>query len=381
MTLQIVPVRGRRALARFIDVPWRIVAPRGYAGWIPPLRASVADALDPKNPFYEDAERELWIALRGGEPVGRIAAVHNRRHNEFHDDRVGFFGFFESVDDPEVARALLDTAEGWLKPRGLDVMRGPMNPSTNHECGLLVDGYDTHTSFMSTWNPPYYERLLEGAGMAKAKDLLAYLIRFDGSFALNERWQRMADRARERGRFTFREIDMKHFQRDVELVWDIYNGAWEKNWGFVPMSRAEFDHMAVQMKPLLVKEFVHFVEMGGQAVGVTLSIPDYNYAMKRVPSGRLLPAVARMLLSRTRIKAGRTLLLGVKREVRQHALYFALLDEGIKRAHRHGYESTEASWILEDNDPMLDLGRQGGLSPNKRWRIYDRPIAGAAPEP
>jgi GNAT superfamily N-acetyltransferase len=371
MTLQILPARG---LGRFIDVPWKIVAPQGFPGWIPPLRASVDDALTLKNPFYRTADRELWIAYRNGKPVGRIAAIHNRAHNEYWNDKVGFFGFFECVDDPEVARALLDTAEGWLRARGLDVMRGPMNPSTNHECGLLVEGYDTHTSFMTTWNPPYYERLLEDAGMKKEKDLLSYLLLFDEGFGLNERWQRMADLVRERRSYTFREIDLKNFKRDVELVWDVYNGAWERNWGFFPMSREEFDHMAVQMKPLLVKEFVHFVEVNGETAGITLSIPDYNYAMKRSPSGRLIPSVARILWNRTRIKAGRTLLLGVKREYRHHSIYFVLLDEAIERARKYGYRSTEASWILEDNDSMLDIGRQGGLTPNKRWRIYDRAI-------
>lgn len=373
MALEIVPVRGRRALGRFIGLPWKLIDRRAYPRWIPPLRASVADDLDAKgNPFYRKAERELFVALRDGRPVGRIAAIHNRRHNEHHHDRVGFFGFFECADDPAAAAALLDAAAGWLRARGLDTLRGPTSPSINHECGLLVDGFDTTSTFLTAWNPPYYASLLEGAGLTKAKDLLGFWI--PRGFALSEAWRRGLERARERAGFTFRLLDRKRFDRDADAVWEVYNAAWEKNWGFVPMSHEEFLHTAGFLKLLLVDEFVHFAEAGGETVGITVSIPDYNRTLARVPGGRLLFALPLLLWDRTRLRRGRTLMMGVKARYRSHSVAFVLFEESIRRAHAYGMEGIEASWILEDNKPMIAFLEQGGLKAYKRWRIYDREI-------
>ena len=375
MSVEVVPVRGRRAFSRFIGLPWRLLDRRAYPQWVPPLRASVIDNLDRKgNPFYQEADRELFLALDRGRVVGRIAAIENRWHNAFHQDRVGFFGFFESVDDPAVAAALLDAASRWLSARGLDSMRGPVSPSMNHECGLLVDGFESHTAFMTTWNPPYYQRLLEGAGLIKAKDLLGFWIPFDGSFQLPDRWVRLADRARRRADVTFRLVDRSNYQRDADLAWDVYNGAWKKNWGFVPMSHAEFKHMSDMLKLLLLDEFVHFVQVAGEPVGLAISLPDYNLTLKRVPGGRLPFALPMLLWDRSRIRHGRAMMLGVKDGFRMRGIYPLLIDEAIRRAHAYGVVGTEASWILEDNKRMLVFLEDGGLQPHKRWRIYQRAI-------
>lgn len=378
MAIEVVPVRGRRALARFIGLPWKLVDRKAWPAWVPPLRASVADNLSLKNPFYRDADRELFLAYRDGELVGRIAAIENRAHNRYWNDRIGFFGFFESVNDPAVARAQLDAAEAWLAARGLDTMRGPMSPSTNAECGLLVEGHDVHPSFMETWNPPYYDRLMSAAGMTKAKDLLGFWI--PATFQMSERWRHAIDRARERAGFRFRVLDAKRFARDAAYVWDVYNAAWEKNWGFVPMSRAEFDHLAAQLKPLLVPELAHFAEVDGEPVGITLTMPDYNVTMKRIPSGRLLPTgLFKLLRDRTRLRRGRIMMLGVKERYRSRMVYLVLLDEMLKRGRAYGGEGADASWILEDNEPMLAFLDQSGIEQTKRWRIYDRGIgAGGA---
>ena len=375
MSVEVVAVRGRRAFSRFIGLPWRLIDRRKYPQWVPPLRASVVDNLDQKgNPFYREADRELFLAWDRGRVVGRIAAIENRRHNAFHEDRVGFFGFFESIDDPEVAGALLNAALSWLAARGLDCMRGPVSPSTNHECGLLVDGFESHTAFMTTWNPPYYERLLESAGLAKAKDLLGFWIPFDGSFELPDRWHRLADRARRSREFSFRLVDRSNYQRDSDRAWDVYNGAWEKNWGFVPMSHAEFNHMSDMLRLLLLDEFVHFVEVGDQPVGLAISLPDYNLTLKRVPGGRLLFALPMLLWDRSRIRHGRAMMLGVKDGYRARSIYPLMIDEAIRRAYAYGAVGTEASWILEDNTRMLVFLEEGGLKPHNRWRIYDRAI-------
>src|SRR5688572_11580472 len=198
MPIEIVPVASRRDVRQFVGVPWHLRELTEAPQWVPPLCVAVLDALDEKkNPFYRNAARQLFIATRAGKPVGRIAAIENRAHNEFHHDRVGFFGFFECIDDPEVAGSLLDAAAGWLRGRGLTSMRGPMNPSTNYECGLLVDGFDEHPVFMTTWNPPYYESLIERAGLTAVKDLLGHLLDAeDSQFKFPERFAMHAQRAR-----------------------------------------------------------------------------------------------------------------------------------------------------------------------------------------
>ena len=210
MALEIIPVDSSRGLRRFIDLPWRIYNPTDHPQWVPPMRIAVSDALNTKsNPFYKTADRQLFLALRDGQPIGRIAAIENRAHNEFHRDRVGFFGFFECKEDQEAANALFAAAEKWLAARGLDTIRGPMNPSTNHEVGLLVDGFREHPMIMTTWNPVYYPTLVEKAGFSKAKDLLAYYFPMSGanSFQMPQRVLDLAKRALGGKELVFRQLD------------------------------------------------------------------------------------------------------------------------------------------------------------------------------
>jgi hypothetical protein len=219
VSLDVVPVTTRRDLRRFVDLPWRLFDRTSHPQWVPPLRATVYDALDrAKNPFYADADRELFLALRDGIPVGRIAAIENRAHNRFHGDRTGFWGFFECVDDGAVADALFEAAARWLATRGLDTMRGPMNPSTNYECGLLIDGFEHRPSFMTTWNPPYYATLCDGAGLEKAKDLVAYWIPMgDASWSMPPVFERLAERALEKSRVAFRDLDLLKLEQELEV--------------------------------------------------------------------------------------------------------------------------------------------------------------------
>jgi hypothetical protein len=376
LSVEVVPARGRRALARFVALPWSLYDRQRYPQWIPPLRAMVHDALDERgNPFYREAERALFLALRGGRVVGRIAAIHNRAHNAFHGDRVGFFGFFESADDPEVAKPLVDAARSWLRARGLDRMRGPANPSLNHECGLLVDGFQRSATFMTPWNPPHYPGLLAGCGLGKVKDLLGFWIPLQGGFQLPERFERALARVRERSRFTFRALDRAEFPAEAERAWDVYNSAWEKNWGFVPMTRAEFDHMAGMLKLLLLEDFACFAEVDGDPAGFVMAMPDYNRTLRRVPGGRLLFGLPMLLRDRTRLRTGRALLLGVKERYRNRSVYLVMLDELLRRAAAYGAEGAEASWILEDNDAMLGFFREAGIEPTMRWRLYEGPTA------
>ena len=374
MSLEIVPVRGRRALGRFIGLPWKLFDRRRFPQWVPPLRAMVSDALDEKTPFYRGAERELFLALENGRPVGRIAAIENRRHNEFHGERVGFFGFFESIDDAEVAGALLGSAGAWLRGRGLDVMRGPMNPSTNHECGMLVESFELPVAFMTPWNPPYYPALMEAGALAKTKDLLAFWLPAQG-FELPERYRRVAERVRERSNLQFRLLDRARFDQETERIWTIYNDAWEQNWGFVPMTREEFDHSAGMLKHLVLEDFAYFMEVDGEPAAFAAALPDYNLTLARNPSGRLFPfGLPRLLRDRTRLKRGRMLLLGVRERFRSKSIYFLFMTEFLRRGRSYGAEGAEASWILEDNDRVLDFFREAGLAPTRRWRIYERSL-------
>lgn len=377
MHLEIVPVSTRQDLRRFVDVPWRISAVASDPTWVPPLRLAVLDALDThRNPFYKNADVACFLALRDGKPVGRIAAIENRAHNAFHGDRVGFFGFFECTNDTEAAARLFDTAGDWLRQRGLTTMRGPVSPSTNYETGLLVDGYREHPYVMTTWNPPYYETLVSGAGFTSARDLIGYWIPADDAgWRLPERYAQHAERLVRRSGITFRDLDLSQFEREVALCWDIYNAAWEKNWGFVPMAREEFWHMAKDLKQIAIPEFAIMAEIDGEPAGFMLVIPDLNVILKRVRSGRLLPTgLLKILAGKSAIRSLRVLALGVKEKYRTRGIYQLFAHELYRRGRAWGATGAEASWILENNRAMAQPLEDMGCRPYRRWRIYDRPL-------
>jgi GNAT superfamily N-acetyltransferase len=378
VSVDIIPVETSRDLRRFIDLPWQIYDRTKYPQWVPPLRIAVRDALNTKsNPFYRTAGRQLFLALRNGKPVGRIAAIDNRAHTEFHRDRVGFFGFFECVNDQAAANALFAAAETWLRGSGRDTMRGPMNPSTNHECGLLVGGFEQHPMIMTTWNPPYYAELLESAAFTKAKDLLAYFFSLEGArpFELPERYRVHAERALRGRRLVFRDLVLSEFEREVERCWDIYNAAWERNWGFVPMSRESFVHEALVLKYLVWPEFTFMAEVDGEPAGFMIIVPDYHQAFKAIGNGRLLPTgIFKILSAKSRLKTVRIMILGAKEEFRKRGIFTLFVHEMVRRGRAAGLTGGEASWILEDNVKLNRPLESLGAKEYRRWRIYDRPI-------
>ena len=377
MSLEVIPVASRREVSAFVDVPWRIPAVAGDPTWVPPLRMMVRDNLDTKgNPFYRTAERQLFIAYRDGRVAGRIAAIENRAHNDAAGDRTGFFGFFESVDDGAVANRLFDAAGQWLAARGLTVMRGPVSPSTNHETGLLVDGYDQHPQFLTPWNPPYYEALVRNAGFAVAKDLLGYWLPYGAAgFQLDPKLSALAQRAAARANLSFRDLQPKRFWSEVEIVWDVYNSAWDRNWGFVPMSRDEFLHMAKSLQPLLLPQFAFVAEVNGAPAGFMLSVPDFNLVLKQNRNGRLFPfGLARILLGKSKLRTGRIIALGIKEQFRSGSILPVFMHEAARRAIAYGSPGAEASWILEDNQAMRQPIEAFGGKVYRRWRIYDRTL-------
>ena len=375
MSLEIVPVE--RSLSEFIDVAWRIPDAVRHPKWVPPLRMMVRDVLDTKrNPFYRNASRALFIARRDGRVVGRVAAIENRAHNQAHQDRVGFFGFFECADDQQAADALLRAAEQWLRERGLTTIRGPMNPSTNQECGLLVEGFDQHPVFLTPWNPAYYERLLRDAGLAPARDLLGYWLPYgEPGYAIPPRLGALAERAAAKANLRFRDLVPARFWTEVELCWEIYNSAWERNWGFVPMTRDEFLHMAASLKPLLIPQFAFLAEVNGVPAGFMLCVPDYNLVLRANRGGRLLPlGLARILLGKRRLRTGRIIALGIREDFRSGSVLPLFMHEAARRALAYGSTGAEASWVLEDNQAMRQPIESFGGRVYRRWRIFERAI-------
>jgi GNAT superfamily N-acetyltransferase len=375
MSIEIVSADDSAGLQRFIGVSWR-VHDRARGPWVPPLRVMVKDTLAPRrDPFWRNADRALFVALRDGRPVGRIAAIENRSHNAHHGDRLGFFGFFECVDDGEVAAALLARAADWLRGRGLTAMRGPMSPSINHECGLLVDGCDTPPAFLTPWNPPYYAALLEGCGLAKERDLLGFWIPTDAAaFDLTPAMARAAERARARlGRLTFQSLDGPGFERNAELCRVIFNEAWSGNWGFVPIAPDEFAYLTRELKPILFAQLSFIAEVDGEPAGFMVLIRELNEILARIPSGRLLPTgLFKLLAGVPRLRRGRVILLGIRERYRGQHILPLFMQELLRRSRDPGFRGVgaEASWVLEDNEAMIRPLTTMGAAPYKRWRIY-----------
>lgn len=330
-----------------------------------------------KNPFFEHGEAEYFLAERDGEVVGRIAAITNRLHNETHGDRVGFFGFFESIDDQSVADALFSAATAWCRERGHDVLRGPASFSVNDECGLLVDGFETPPTLMMPHNPRYYVTLLEQAGFVSEKNLLVYQGGSEDHYVpVPERLARGTELIRKRLGITIRALHMKDFKGEVERIKELYNAAWEKNWGFVPMTDHEIDHLAEQFKPVVIPEMVPMAEKDGKVIGFGIALPDLNAIFRTNRKGRLFPMIIRLLwaLKMKKIRRARILLLGIAPEYRGKGIDAMLYHWIWTRSGERKIYWGEAGWILEDN-PAMNAGLEKmTFRVYKTYRLYDRPI-------
>jgi GNAT superfamily N-acetyltransferase len=366
--IEIAAVVGKKALHEFVELPFEIYRNDRY--WVPQLRIAVKELLDRgKHPFYADAEAEFFLARRDGKVVGRIAAIINRNHDKFHDEKAGFFGFFESTDDVDVARALLETARQWVFDRGARFMRGPVNPSTNYECGMLVDGFDSQPMVMMPYNARYYPGLMEQAGLSKAKDLYAYLS--NANTIEMKKIDRVAAKVLKTTGVRVRPIDMKNFQGDVERIWEVYGAAWQRNWGFVPMTREEFFLMGKEMKMILKPDLVLIGEVGDRMVGFALALPDVNQALKPA-NGSLFPTgLLKILYYQRLIRSVRVLALGVVEEYRATGLAAGFYATLVQNARKLGFGDCEMSWILDDNVLMNRSLEVMGAQRYKTYRIYD----------
>ncbi len=344
---------------------------------MPPLRRDVADLLSPRHPFHAHAEVELFLARGpGGRVVGRIAAVRNEAHLAQHHDGAGFFGFFEMERDPAIARALFDAAAAWLAARGLTTMRGPASFSVNEEVGLLVRGFETPPALMMPHNPPWYADVIEAHGFTKAKDLIAY---WHPTCDVPARVAVVAEKLAARFQITIRPLDMRDFKAEVGRIRALYNAGWEANWGNVPMSDAEFMHVAKQFKPIAVPEMVLFAYVRGELAGFVLALPDLNVALRHM-KGRLLPwGWAIGLWQGRRIDRARVLTLGVLPAYRRTGAADLLYMHLFKNAYAKGIRHGESGWILEDNALMRTALERIGGEPYKTYRLYDRPITPTTP--
>jgi GNAT superfamily N-acetyltransferase len=369
--LSVRPVRSRRDLNRFIRLPWRLY--QGNANWVPPLLSERKRHLSRRrNPFFEHAEAEYFLAWRGSKPVGRISAHVDHRLNELRENRWGLFGFFESERDPEVAHALLSAAESWLRERGRDRMIGPFDFTTNHECGLLVVGHEWMPQILENWHHPYYQDLVEGEGLVKAMDLYKWRINEGDRDQLLPMIVELADKLEPEHGIRLRRMRKRDFRQEVRAFMEIYHAAWAKNWGFVPLTDAELDHMAKELKPVLDEDFACVAETAdGEVAGVSLSLPDYNQILAKV-NGRLLPlGWLKALRGRGKINMIRVFALGVKPKFQHTGVAAGLYRDVWDACGRRGMDA-ETGWILEVNEPMNRAMEALTGKIIKRYRIYER---------
>jgi GNAT superfamily N-acetyltransferase len=368
--LTVRPVSGRRELRQFILLPFRLY--EGVEQWVPPLISERKRHLDRrKNPFFEHAEAEYFLARRGDRVVGRISAQVDRRFNEIQGNDWGQFGFFESEDDREVAGALLDVAREWLRERGRDHMIGPLDFSTNHECGLLVEGHERRPQILENWHFPYYGPLLESCGLTKAMDLYKWSLHVSGRGEVLPIIFDLAKRLEPEHGITIRGMRRRNMTEEIGAFMEIYNAAWEKNWGFVPLTEAEIEHYAAELKPIMDENWAMVAETAeGETVGVALTLPDYNQVLKRL-GGRLLPfGWIKALRARRKIDSVRVFALGVKPEYQHTGVAAALYKRHFDMAEVTPQKGGETGWILEVNKPMNKAMEAMGGKIVKRYRIY-----------
>jgi len=375
--VSISPVRTRRELKRFVKVPFRLH--RDHPQWVPPLIFERMEFLNrKKNPYFEHAEAEYFIAEKDGEPVGRITAQVDHRWDEFQGGSDAMFGFFESDDDPETTRALLDRAVEWATAKGRARILGPMDFTTNDEVGILIDGYDLRPMILEPWHPPHYRELIEAQGFGKAMDVQMWELNL-GELKDGERFDPSIHAAAEKALrdegIEIRNMRKREMANEVRRFMDVYNEAWGSNWGFVPITDAEAEFQAKNLKQVLDEDWAYIAEKDGEPVGAALTLPDINQVLAKV-GGRLLPlGLPRLLLGRRKIDRLRVFALGVKHDYRHTGVAAGLYLKHLETAQKPGaIEGGEMGWILETNGPMNRAMEGMGGKVIKRYRIFGKPL-------
>ncbi len=368
-----VPLDDRRLVDRFIRVQWwvhREHEPNDY--WVPPLLMDRRDYLnESKNPFFEHATCAFWIARDQGRDVGRIAAVHDVDWEKHHGDKVGYFGMFDAANDPQVAEALIGAARSWLQERGLSQMIGPMDLSTNYMAGLLIEGFDSPPGMQMPYNPAYYEQLIEGCGLSKVKDLWQWYLSTDTP--IPDKVSRVADKIRKRSRITVRPMDLGRWDQEVGRVIEIYNDAWDQNWGFVPVGEREFRHIAADLKMVLRPELALMAEVDGEPVAFSIAVMNINPLLKKL-DGKLFPfGLLRLLWDlkvRPKVRDCRLIVLGIKSGFRRRGIDSILFVDTHRAVSELGWDGGELGWTLEDNDMVNRAIESMQGEKIKNYRVY-----------
>jgi hypothetical protein len=372
-SIQITEVINRSQFKDFINLPWRIY--KDYPNWAPPLKKEVASLLDVNcHPFWLGAERKLLIARQGPHTVGRLAVIIDKNFINYHKSATGYWGFFESVDDRDVAEALFAAGEDWLSKKGMTKAIGPFNPSTNYEIGLLISGYEHRATFMMPYNPPYYTDLVQYAGYDKEKDLLSLIVTNKTDFSP---WvRRLVEQLKSKGDFSVRTVRMDKLRDDVGLIKEIYDECWKDNWGFVPMTDQEMDGMVENLRKIADPDMLFFIERQGSPIGAALIVPDINPLLMRLNGKIGILGLIRYLRHKKEITGLRGLLFGVKPKYRNMGAPFLAFDylNQISRV-RTEYNYLELGWNLEDNEDINLLERDCGAKLFKKYRIYSKPLA------
>lgn len=372
-TLEILFVDSKDERKRFIEFPYQHY--KGDSFWVPPLRMDQKKLIDTKrNPFFENAEIACFVASRDGQPAGRIAAIVDRRYNEFHKTNTGFFGFFECVDDEAVADLLFRAAEGWLSDKGVSEILGPASPGMMDEIGILIEGFDEHPTIMMPYSKPYYNDLLKRIGLEKAMDLLTFHV--DVDTVQDERSNRAIEiiKARTPG-LSIRKINLRKLNAEIRIIRHIFNSAWSRNWGFIPLSENEFKELAKTLKMAIDPEVAFIAELDGEPVGFSISLPDFNQIFRSM-NGRLFPTgIFKLLLGRRKISQVRTALMGVLPEYRGKGVDALLHQKLIENGPANGYLAGEMGWVLENNLDMIRVAEKLGARRSKVYRMYRRSLA------
>jgi hypothetical protein len=371
MTIVVKPVSTWRERRQFLHLPWLLY--RDHPNWVPPLRQMQKELVGyARHPFQQIADIQTFLALKDGEPVGRIAAILNRASNDHFDEQRGYWGFFESIDDSNVADPLFESVRGWFAERGITAVRGPTNPSMNYECGLLIDGFDMPPTFLMPYNPPYYQRLVESYGWVKVQDLFTYVGTADQLGTLDPKLLRILQGAKERFDVKIRPINKRRFKEEIALYLSIYNRSMAGMWGFVPLTEAEIKRMSSELKMLILPDLVLVAEVDGKPAGAVLGMPDYNPRIKKI-DGRLLPFGWMTLLSRKPFKRFRAIATTVLPEYQMWGVAIVLLAGLVPEFVKAGLHEAEFSWVAESNHLSRSSLERGGAKYEKTHRMYDWP--------
>ncbi|MEX2633859.1 MAG: hypothetical protein WD267_07485 [Balneolales bacterium] len=368
--LGITPVESSRDFKKFLQFPYKHYS--GDQNWIAPLHIQQKHLVDRKrNPFYKRAEAEFFIAHRGDEVVGRIAAINNKAYNEYNNTNIGFFGFFECVDSQFVADLLFKIARDWARNKGLNTILGPTNPGMMDEIGILVDGFDKKPSIMMPYSKPYYDRLLKGAGFEKAMDLFAYSA--DKNTIKLERFDRAGEIVMKRlPGLTIRPVNMRRFKTEVEIIHELFNKAWAKNWGFHEISKEEFEDLGKELKMILDVDFAHIAEVDGKPIGFSIALPNINQALEHLDGSLLPTGIFKLWYHKRYINQIRTALMGIIPEYQGRGIDAMLHRKAIENGLKKGYVSSEFGWLLETNTHIIRVAERLGGSLEKTYRLYQQ---------